>query len=145
MSNVSVSLILSSGSTGEEVKSLQQRLNVLGFGPLVVDGIFGPATEEAVKKFQKQNGLVVDGIVGPQTRAKLETSIPPTIRSGSTGEVVKYLQQWLNAIGFGSLAVDGIFGPATEEAVKKFQKQYGLIVDGIVGPQTWTKLETVDV
>ena len=56
------------GSKGETVKHLQTRLNVLGYGPLQVDGDFGPDTEKAVKKFQQDNNpLGVDGIVGPDT------------------------------------------------------------------------------
>lgn len=55
------------GSKGEDVKTLQKKLN------LQVDGIFGPLTEEAVKAFQKEKGLSVDGIVGPKTWAALGT------------------------------------------------------------------------
>ena len=57
-----------------------------------------------------------------------------TIKLGSKGDDVKVLQQKLN------LAVDGIFGPLTQEAVKEFQKNNGLTVDGIVGTNTWAKL-----
>lgn len=57
---------LSYGSRGEDVIRLQKRLNYFGYG-LVVDGIFGRATEAAVRGFQRSNGLIVDGIVGPQT------------------------------------------------------------------------------
>ena len=57
-----------------------------------------------------------------------------TIKLGSRGDDVKVLQQKLN------LAVDGIFGPLTQEAVKEFQKNNGLTVDGIVGINTWTNL-----
>lgn len=57
------------GSRGLEVKTLQQKLN------LVQDGIFGPITEEAVKAFQKANGLTVDGVVGPKTWDKLGVSL----------------------------------------------------------------------
>ncbi len=64
-----------------------------------------------------------------------------TLTFGSTGEDVKYLQRQLNIFRFGPLVVDGIFGVVTEEAVKKFQKYYGLTVDGIVGPQTWATLQ----
>lgn len=55
------------GSRGEDVKTLQKKLN------LMVDGIFGPLTEEAVKEFQKNNNLTVDGIVGNNTWSKLGT------------------------------------------------------------------------
>lgn len=58
-------MILKLGSRGNEVKSLQEKLS------LQADGIFGPLTEEAVKDFQKSNGLEVDGIVGVNTLSKL--------------------------------------------------------------------------
>lgn len=53
------------GSRGNEVKTLQSKLN------LIADGIFGPITEEVVKDFQKKNGLTADGVVGPSTWDKL--------------------------------------------------------------------------
>ncbi|MGD1712141.1 peptidoglycan-binding domain-containing protein [Dapis sp. BLCC M172] len=139
---------ISLGSTGEDVKYLQTVLNtIVANNSLVVDGIFGVATQEAVIAFQKSSGLTADGIVGPQTWGLIDTGkiARPTLYFGSTGEDVEYLQKWLNAAGFGSLVVDGIFGVATEEAVKKFQKYYGLTVDGIVGPQSWAKLELIDL
>ena len=150
MSNVAqktaVRPTLSLKSTGEDVKYLQQVLNAtVADNTLVVDGKFGTITQEAVIVFQKNYGLTPDGIVGFQTWSVIDAIIRSTLRRGSTGEDVAYLQGRLNGIGFGPLAIDGIFGPATEEAVKKFQKYYGLTVDGIVGIQTWAKLETIDV
>ena len=56
---------LKKGSRGDDVKTLQRKLN------LVADGIFGPRTEEAVREFQNLHGLTVDGIVGPKTWAAL--------------------------------------------------------------------------
>ncbi|MGD1716715.1 peptidoglycan-binding domain-containing protein [Dapis sp. BLCC M172] len=70
------------------------------------------------------------------------TTTRPTISLGSTGEDVKHLQRLLNVLRFGPLVVDGIFGVATEEAVKKFQQYYGLTVDGIVGSRTWATLQS---
>ena len=58
-------MVLKLGSRGNEVKVLQEKLN------LKADGIFGPLTEEAVKDFQRSNGLEVDGIVGADTLSKL--------------------------------------------------------------------------
>lgn len=62
-------MVLKLGSKGNEVKVLQEKLN------LKVDGIFGPLTEEAVKDFQRSNGLEVDGIVGASTLSKLKLSV----------------------------------------------------------------------
>ena len=62
-------MILKLGSRGNEVKVLQEKLN------LKADGIFGPLTEEAVKDFQRSNGLEVDGIVGTNTLSKLNLSV----------------------------------------------------------------------
>lgn len=62
-------MILKLGSRGNEVKVLQEKLN------LKVDGIFGPITEEAIKAFQRTNGLEVDGIVGADTLSKLNLSV----------------------------------------------------------------------
>lgn len=62
-------MVLKLGSRGNEVKALQEKLN------LKADGIFGPLTEEAVKDFQRSNGLEVDGIVGADTLSKLNLSV----------------------------------------------------------------------
>lgn len=148
--NTTVRPTLSIGSTGNDVKDLQKVLNAT-VADLAVDGVFGKKTQEAVMAFQKQYGLTIDGVVGPITWAIADTietdenDVHPTIRRGSTSVYVEYLQRQLNGFGFSSLVVDGIFGAATEEAVKNFQRYYGLTVDGVVGPQTWAKLETIDV
>lgn len=62
-------MVLKLGSRGNEVKALQEKLN------LKADGIFGPITEEAVKDFQRANGLEVDGTVGANTISKLNLSV----------------------------------------------------------------------
>lgn len=62
-------MVLKLSSRGNEVKVLQEKLN------LKADGIFGPLTEEAVKDFQRSNGLEVDGIVGANTLSKLNLSV----------------------------------------------------------------------
>ena len=63
----------------------------------------------------------------------------PTLRLGSKGDDVKYLQVILNFYGY-ELKVDGMFGSKTEVAVKQFQKSRKLKVDGIVGQKTWNAL-----
>jgi len=71
-----------------------------------------------------------------------DISMPYLAKSGytSTGEEVKTVQLLMNAMHYGDLEVDGIFGSATDQAVKRFQKTRGLDQDGIVGPDTWRYL-----
>lgn len=77
------------------------------------------------------NALVVDGIWGAKT---LEAC--PTVKRKANGEITRLIQQRLNSVGF-SLDTDGDFGAATENAVKVFQTNRHLEVDGIVGKKTW--------
>lgn len=67
----------------------------------------------------------------------------PTLRRGSTGELVKQLQRTLNFLLEENLTVDGVFGAKTEAAVKVFQSKMGLTADGVVGPKTWAELGVV--
>lgn len=67
------------------------------------------------------------------------TATDPILRQGDSGAAVTKLQQSLNAKGI-NIAVDGIFGSATRAAVVQFQQRNGLAVDGIVGPKTWQAL-----
>ena len=172
------STVLKKGMRGTEVKKLQQDLTNKGYSTKGIDGIFGPATESALKKFQKANNLKADGIVGPATRKALNSKVaakpakksttaskptktkkktstaPKTatktskkdtsitaysskiLKKGMKGAEVKKLQQNLTNKGYSTKGIDGIFGPATEAAVKKYQKAKNLQVDGIVGPAT---------
>ena len=71
-----------------------------------------------------------------------EPTIPKTVRKGSKGDVVKEIQSILEKLGYdlGPCGVDGDFGRMTEKAVKAFQQDHGLKVDGIVGSKTWAEL-----
>lgn len=85
------------------------------------------------------------GIYGGGTTPSPSTPTPPpsttrpTLRRGSTGEHVRYLQGLMNRAyrAYSSLSVDGDFGPATDSVVREFQRRSGLAVDGVVGPDTW--------
>jgi peptidoglycan hydrolase-like protein with peptidoglycan-binding domain len=131
------------GATGDAVRRLQRALRRTPDLALHVDGKFGPETEKSVKIFQEDAGLVVDGVVGPLTWAALPDGGPmPTLREGSSGEVVRSLQQvltdgapsqWNTTPG----AIDGSFGPNTKASVKAFQVWGGVTADGVVGDQTW--------
>ena len=84
--------------------------------------------------YQFKRGLTVDGLKGPKT-----LNACPTVKKGAKGNVTRLIQERLNSVGF-SLGVDGIFGTATYNAVKVFQRNRGLSQDGIVGKNTWNWL-----
>ena len=135
---------------------------------VATDGIFGELTEAAVRHFQEIFDLTSDGIIGEATwyqlvrlyvgvtnLAELESQgqtfyainwqAPNNLQSGSRGQKVSQLQYMLNIMAeyvssIPPVAVDGIFGPRTQEAVRAFQRFAGLPEDGIVGPQTWNAL-----
>ena len=108
---------------------------------LVVDGIFGSKTTAAVRDFQSNNGLSVDGIVGPNTwRTLLTLPQYPILRLNFRGNYVRFLQKLLESKFIPVGTIDGIFGPDTESAVQTFQERNNLVVDGIVGPNTWATI-----
>jgi zinc D-Ala-D-Ala carboxypeptidase len=130
--------IVGRGARGERVRVIQLLLNQRG-AHVAVDGVFGSADTTAVKAFQRKVRVTADGIVGPATWTKLVV----TIRRGSRGDAVRALQHQLRfQYRYRSVKVDGVFGAATETAVKSFQRRRRLAVDGIVGTGTWKALET---
>ena|SRR5438132_8791316 len=135
---------LRNGSSGEPVRQLQEALRELGHDPGPIDGQFGARTEAAVKAYQQERGIAVDGVVGPITWRNIDEAAEfdkPTLREGSTGLPVRRAQNRLTLAGYDTGGVDGIFGPRTEAGVKALQQATGLAVDGIVGPNTWQKID----
>ena len=133
---------LSVGATGRDVRRIQ-RIFVMtkALDPTSITGEFDTTTEQAVKDFQQGAGLTVDGILGPQTWQALPADPnTPTLRRGASGNSVEGLQKGLKKYGTAATdpgPVDGDFGPKTEAAVRQYQEDRDIGVDGIVGDQTW--------
>ena len=141
-------LPLRPGTAGDGVADLQARLHAAGFDTAADrHGCYGDATERAVRAFQDQRGLRVDGICGPQTWSSL---VEAGYRLGDRllylrapmfrGDDVLELQRALGALGFDAGRVDGIFGPGTTDALAQFQRNAGLTIDRICGPDTVSAL-----
>ena len=148
-------LLLKLGSSGLEVRKLQARLAELGYYSGGTDGIYGQTTVNAVKAFQRNNGLSGDGQAGEQTQKKLyaatakyasspvTTADPEGVRSlslGMTGNDVYALQARLIELRYMTGVADGVFGLETEEALKAFQKNNGITPDGVAGYNTIRKI-----
>lgn len=141
----SLTAALSRGSEGDDVRMLQKLLKDLGYS-VGVDGIYGTRTRDAVKAFQRNNGLTVDGIAGARTLRKL--SSPSAVGAeavqeargalsyGMKGSDVKALQERLKALGYYEDVCSGNYLKNTQAAVRWYQERNGLTVDGIAGPAT---------
>lgn len=159
--------VLAPGAEGSYVRILQYYLDVISqfyntVPPVESTGVYDSQTTDAVIAFQKTYGLPTDGIVGRNTwediqrayRGIVDSNVftqeglplfEQTVRIGSTGPVVEQVQEYLNGIspfyqGIPTLEIDGVFGPATEQAVVAFQTQTGLPPSGVVNEVTWNEL-----
>ena len=163
---------ISEGNRGEKVIILQFFINVIAsvnpFVPAVpITGTFGPETKNAVIAFQQNNGLATDGIVGAKTWGAMyddfkgivdrvflsdtlfdiQTKPYPgeALTSGSTGDNVRTIQQYLNAIsvtnpGLPAVEVTGVYDNATRRAVTQYQQAFDLPVTGEVDEETWNSI-----
>ena len=124
-----------------QVPGAQVALYRHGFYKGPIDGIAGPMTRRATRRFQRSKGLDPDGIVGRRTRAAFGRFGRPLFGSrllqrGKVGFDVSVLQFLLARRGLSPPSLDGDFGPVTERLVRRFQRGAGLSADGIVGRQT---------
>jgi peptidoglycan hydrolase-like protein with peptidoglycan-binding domain len=130
-----------SAAASPGVAALQVGLRSHGLYQGAIDGIKGPATAKAIRRFQARARLEVDGVVGPQTRKALGRFARHRIgsralRRGKTGWDVAALQFELAQHGFPSGPFDGILGPRSDAALRNFQESVGLTPDGVAGPAT---------
>lgn len=137
---------LERGMEDERVTELQIRLMELGY--LDLDDptqYYGPATEYAVMLFQRQHNLQQDGIAGINTLNLIysDSAKKYTLLEGTKGTDVDAFQKQLVDLGYLSKAT-GYYGTETIEAVKAFQKQNGLHVDGKAGEQTFSLIYSPD-
>jgi len=137
-------------SVSDNVKILQEKLKILGFYNATITGVFGLATEEGVRVFQRQYNLEETGVVNDEMWKMLfeltEVAVVlysnyPILSLGSTGQYVKELQMKLNALLYYPGEITSIFDLETENAVKRFQYNNDLTTTGIVNNQTWNLID----
>ena len=105
-------------ASARTVRITQLDLNGLAYGAGAVDGVLGPRTRQAIKEWQFNWQLAVTGRLTSRTYRTLTAH-------------VRVIQ-----VAAGGITADGIYGPATTQAVEHFQRRHHLHVDGIAGPAT---------
>ena len=138
---------------GDDVGWVQTKLQALGYDPGDIDCKYGDKGEAAVRQLQRDYGLSVDGIVGANTRKALKGELKKAVNPyrkptqviylNDWGDGIKWVQWHLERKGYdiGASGIDGQYGSGTQAAVKRFQADHGLTVDGIVGEKTRAALE----
>lgn len=144
-------IYLKNGSKHELVEKVQHALVSKGAN-LVIDGIYGRTTQLEVLRFQANHDLRADGVCGPVTLLLLlenkrkegmttKGSYPDSVvvQRGSRGVITKAVQTALVEFGY-KIDPDGIFGKGTDSAIRRFQENHGLSVDGKCGVATFAIL-----
>lgn len=145
--------ILRVGDKGAKVEELQRTLRVLELYEYPeLEGFFGTDTRSALMNFQKAHGLEVNGIADAETFEAMDKALDEfypeinyirTMKLKTVGEDVKTLQQVLKTMGYYGTRPDGIFNANTASAVRTFQFDYGMAVDGIVNERLVKKINSV--
>ncbi|HEX3791305.1 MAG TPA: N-acetylmuramoyl-L-alanine amidase [Pseudonocardiaceae bacterium] len=144
--------VLRRGDVGPAVAEVRTSLAALG---LLADfdgprdrAVFDQVVEHAIQSFQQQRGLITDGMVGPATFRALRDAmyrlgarpLAYLVSQPITGDDVHALQERLLELGYDAGRPNGTFGAETETALRSFQRDFGLVVDGICGPATLRSL-----
>src|SRR5690625_3366908 len=131
------------GQKSKQIEQLKENLNKLGFSVgMSYPESFGPATERAVKAFQEFYGLKVSGVAEESTLNKIQEILNSPLKRGANSAQVRKLKEDLNKLGFSvGMKNPNNFGPATESAVKAFQKAYNLPQSGIADEVTLNEID----
>ena len=134
----------------DTTEEAQSKLKKLGLYDGNIDGNYDAQTKSSIKQFQKLSGLVVDGVLGPLTKEALSKTDESNFDiDGADVDILNELkfsqeiedaQKILLDLGLYKGEVDGINGINTKAAIKEFQKKSGLLVDGVLGPNTLNAL-----
>lgn len=142
-STTDVSMPFERGDRHEDIVEIKKKLNHIGFGGISETNLFGSWMETRVKQLQDYYGLDVTGKVDDQTLGKIDEVYDSPFQLGKRHEKIPELKEMLNSIGYGNITVTTLYGNFMDNRVRKFQKDYGLRVNGIVDEITLQKIKEI--
>jgi len=113
-----------------DVFAAQQRLKDRGYYAGPVDGVLGPATEAALRTYQRDQGLTVTGRLDSPTVRHLMSEAGESVTNAVAAVDVRTAQRALRERGYYAGPIDGVLGPATERALRAYQRDRGLNATG---------------
>jgi len=129
------------GNTGALVKAAQCLLAGQRLYAGKVDGVYGTALANAVRRYRTAHGLPAAGTIGPRVWVSLlSQGTTPVLKVGSASDAVRRVQRSLNAADRAGLAVTGVFDAPTTAAVRTYQRDHALSQTGVVTSALWSKL-----
>ena len=140
--------LLRRGDCSAAVVEIRAMLRQCGLPLNGEDPTFDAEVEHGVRSFQQQRGLISDGVVGPATYRALRDAgwtlgdrmLALMVTAPMTGDDVVTLQERLSELGYDPGRPGGVFDEQTEHALRRFQREYGLVPDGLCGPATLRSL-----
>lgn len=128
-----------------KVRKCQEKLIGMGYLKDKADGILGLKTAAALREYQRDQGLPETGILDEETQESLNREAREEYKRGDRGDGVKRYQRRLSKAGYLTEDADGVFGEATEKAVKDFQKDNDITVTGRIDAKTQKSLNAVSL
>ncbi len=128
-----------------KVRKCQEKLIGMGYLKDKADGILGLNTAAALREYQRDQGLPETGILDEETQESLNREAREEYKRGDRGDGVKRYQRRLSKAGYLTEDADGVFGEATEKAVKDFQKDNDITVTGRIDAKTQKSLNAVSL
>ena len=131
------------GDRHSTISEFKEKLNRVGFSGILVTDYFGDYTEDRIKDFQQYYGIPVTGKMDAQTSLVLDEIYYSPFQVNNRHHETNEIKHYLNLFGYGKITVTSFFGSYMEEQVKSFQRDQGLVANGIVDRVTYNKINQI--
>ncbi|GAA4062775.1 peptidoglycan-binding protein [Amphibacillus indicireducens] len=131
------------GDRHGNISEIKKKLNHVGFSGILVTDYYGDFTADRVRDFQRYYGLSITGRTDDATIQKLDEVYNSPFQLNRRHDDTRDIKEKLNQLGYGRITVTNLYGSYMESQVKAFQRDHGLVVNGIADSVTLARLDSV--